>query len=117
MTSIETKALCSLFRKTEMKGTEALVDLMIDLCDAQSGLLMQDLWKWWQQHKKEDSLKKDVVHAPIKFDPDLWPKITPHSDLNSDLHPYQDPYVYDPNRSLTWTPTTFPKDGKISIIC
>lgn len=106
MNSIETKALCSLFRTTEMKGTEALVDLMIDLCDAQSGLLMQDLWKWWQDHKLSDAEKH-------KKAAEQWGEL-----LKEHRHTgVQDPYVYDPLRAHQWVPTIWPENGKTTIIC
>lgn len=57
ITPIETKALCAVLRKAEAKGAEALVDQMIDICDAQSGILLQDLWKWWKEHKQQDAQK------------------------------------------------------------
>lgn len=53
-TTIETKALCSVLRKAELKGTEALVDTMIEICDTQSGIMLQDLWEWWKKHKQKD---------------------------------------------------------------
>lgn len=53
-TTIETKALCSVLRKAELKGTEALVDTMIEICDSQSGIMLQDLWDWWKKHKQKD---------------------------------------------------------------
>lgn len=106
MTNIETKALCSLFRKTEAESTEALVDLMIDLCDAQSGLLMQDLWKWWQEHKLSDAEKLKTAH-------EKWQEYTKeheHTVVKCD------PYVYDPLRSQ-FVPTIWPGNGKVEIIC
>ena len=52
-TTIETKALCSVLRKAELKGTEALVE-KIEICDPQSGLRFEDLWDWWKKHEQKD---------------------------------------------------------------
>lgn len=78
VTAIETKALCSVLRKAEVRGTEALVDAMIEICDTQSGILLQDLWAWWKKHKTQDTEKSCKIIAD--FMKDLQRIGTPHGD-------------------------------------
>lgn len=73
VTAIETKALCSVLRKAELRGTEALVDTMIEICDTQSGILLQDLWDWWKKHKTQDSVKLDFYTTLIHQNPTTVP--------------------------------------------
>jgi hypothetical protein len=76
VTSIETKALCSVLRKAESKGERSLVEKMIEICDTQSGLRFEELWNWWMKHKQEDSNKitidfqKQSIPDPLTF---KWP--------------------------------------------
>lgn len=59
---------CSVLRKAESHGTEALVDKMIEICDNQSGILLQDLWKWWKKHKAQDNVKFDLSRFTVQED-------------------------------------------------
>lgn len=73
VTAIETKALCSVLRKAELRGTEVLVDTMIEICDTQSGILLQDLWAWWKKHKAQDSEKACLNQFIMNQNPLLDP--------------------------------------------
>lgn len=57
VTSVETKALCSVLRRAETEGERALVEKMIEICDPQSGLRFEDIWDWWKKHKEQDIVK------------------------------------------------------------
>ena len=57
VTSIETKALCSVLRKAESQGERSLVEKMVEICDTKSGLRFEELWDWWEKHKQEDANK------------------------------------------------------------
>lgn len=78
MTNIETKALCALFRQAEAKSVDFLVETMLQLCDGKSGILLQDLWKWWKEHKELDMSKQQFsTHVHQTY--------------------YQDPWTFNPN--------------------
>ena len=64
VTTIETKALCSVLRAAESQGERSLVEKMIEICDPQSGLSFGELWDWWKSHKKQDANKSDYRFQP-----------------------------------------------------
>lgn len=67
VTSIETKALCSVLRKAESQGEHSLVEKMIEICDSQSGLRFEEVWDWWKNHKQEDANKRTLVFSEQHF--------------------------------------------------
>ena len=77
MTSIETKALCSVLRKAEEKGERPLVEKMIEICDTQSGLRFEELWDWWEGHKQKDVIKS--LFPGFQYRPPVTPFDPPNN--------------------------------------